>query len=97
MCACTDFVSLSLQLPWPRTQSEKLLQDMFEGSAAQMLAIMEAMNDSNRRTLLSQPPALDHEVEVLDVFAEMFMAAQEILAGSSPHTLVYFANPVCSL
>ena len=46
-----------------------------------MLAIMEAMNDTNRRTLLSHPAALDHEVEVLDVFAEMFMAAQEILAG----------------
>ena len=55
--------------------------DMFEGSAAQMLAIQEAMSDSNRRTLISMPPALDHEVEVLDVFAEMFMAAQEIIAG----------------
>ena len=39
------------------------------------------MSDSNRRTLISMPPALDHEVEVLDVFAEMFMAAQEIIAG----------------
>lgn len=72
---------MNKQLPWPRTQSEKLLLEMFEGSASQMLAILEAMNDSNRRTLVTAPPAQDHEVEVLDVFAEMFLAAQEIIAG----------------
>ena len=69
------------QLPWPRTQSERLLVDMFEGSSAQMLAVQEGLADSNRRTLISQPPAQDHEVEILDVFAEMFMAAQEIING----------------
>ena len=54
---------------------------MFEGSAAQMLAVQEAMSDSNRRTLITAPPAQDHEVETLDVFAELFMAAQEIVNG----------------
>ena len=69
------------QLPWPRTQSERLLVDMFEGSGAQMLCLLETIQDSNRRTLLSSPPAADSEVEILDVFAELFMAAQEIIAG----------------
>lgn len=70
-----------LQQPWPRTQTEKLLGDMFEGSAAQMLSILEAVNDSNRRTLLTAPPAQEQEVEVLDVFAEMFLAVLEIMQG----------------
>ncbi|KAK3102398.1 hypothetical protein FSP39_011137 [Pinctada imbricata] len=68
-------------LPWPRTPTEKLLADMFEGSAAQFLSILESLNDSNRRIVLTQPPASDSEVEILDVYAELFMAAKEILAG----------------
>ena len=70
-----------LQLPWPRTGSERLLVEMMEGSAAQMLCIVETLSDSNRRTLLTQPPAADNEVEILDVYSELFMAAQEIIAG----------------
>lgn len=54
---------------------------MFEGSAAQFLCIVETLSDSNRRTLLTAPPAPETEVEVLDVFAELFMAAQEIISG----------------
>ena len=56
---------------------------MFEGSAAQFLALMETLNDTNRRTLLTAPPAPDSDVEMLDVYAELFMAAQEIIAGKS--------------
>ena len=54
---------------------------MFEGSAAQFLSILESLNDTNRRIVLTQPPASDSEVEILDVYAELFMAAKEILAG----------------
>ncbi|XP_069141650.1 cilia- and flagella-associated protein 54-like isoform X4 [Argopecten irradians] len=68
-------------LPWPRTPSEKLLSDMFEGSAAQFLCILESLNDTNRRTILTSPPAADSEVEILDVYAELFLAGQEILSG----------------
>ena len=56
---------------------------MFEGSAAQLMCLLETLNDSNRRTLLSAPPASDSEVELLDVFAELFMAAQELIAGET--------------
>ncbi|KAK7503699.1 hypothetical protein BaRGS_00005238, partial [Batillaria attramentaria] len=68
-------------LPWPRTPSEKMLSDMFEGGSAQFLAILESLNDSNRRILLTSPPTLENEPEILDVFAELFLSAQEILAG----------------
>ena len=54
---------------------------MFEGSSSQALCIVETLSDSNRRTLISSQPASDSEVEILDVFAELFMAAQEIIAG----------------
>ncbi|KAL4227140.1 hypothetical protein ACF0H5_015113 [Mactra antiquata] len=72
-------------LQWPRTPSEKLLHDMFEGSSTQLLCIIEALNDTNRRVLIPSPPAPDSEVEILDVYAELFMAAQEILAGGGGH------------
>ncbi|XP_064633928.1 cilia- and flagella-associated protein 54-like isoform X3 [Lineus longissimus] len=75
-------------LPWPRTPSEKLLVDMFEGSAAQFLGILETLSDSNRRTVQSAPPASDSEVEILDVYAELFMAAQEILSGGGGNTSI---------
>ena len=54
---------------------------MFEGSAAQFLCIIEALTDTNKRTLITQQPAPDSEVETLDVYAELFMAAQEIICG----------------
>jgi len=54
---------------------------MFEGSSAQALCIVETLMDSNRRTLVTSQPASDSEVEILDVYAELFMAAQEIIAG----------------
>lgn len=62
------------------------MADMFEGSAAQFLCILESLTDTNRRILLTAPPASDSEVEILDVYAELFMAGQEILAGLSTHT-----------
>ncbi|XP_025107174.1 cilia- and flagella-associated protein 54-like isoform X1 [Pomacea canaliculata] len=68
-------------MPWPRTPTEKMLVDMFEGGSAQFLAILESLSDSNRRILLSSPPTQDNEPEILDVFVELFIAAQEILAG----------------
>lgn len=68
-------------LVWPRTQTEKLLGDMFIGSAAQFLAIIEALSDSHRRSLQPQPPAAENDVEMLDVYAELIFAGKEIIAG----------------
>ncbi|XP_077980140.1 cilia- and flagella-associated protein 54-like [Glandiceps talaboti] len=73
-------------LPWPRTPSEKLLADMFEGSAAQFLAILETISDSTRRTLLTGLPAPESEDHILDVFSELFFAGVELIAGGGGHT-----------
>lgn len=58
-----------------------MLAEMFEGSSAQFLAILESLNSSHRRILQTSPPASDNEPEILDVYCELMMAAQEILAG----------------
>lgn len=81
LCSIIKFMLSTLQLQWPRTPSEKLLHDMFEGSSTQLLCLLEALNDTNRRILITSPPAPDSDVEILDVYAELFMAGQEILAG----------------
>ena len=61
--------------------SEKLLTEMFEGSSAQMMCILETLSDSNRRVLQNAPASADGEPEVLDVCAELFYASIEIVAG----------------
>ncbi|XP_055958227.1 cilia- and flagella-associated protein 54-like [Patella vulgata] len=72
---------------WPRTTSEKLMAEMFDGTAAQFLALLESLSDSNRRIILTSPPAQDNEPEVLDVFVELFMIGQELLAGGGGNKL----------
>ncbi|TFJ96636.1 perforin-1-like [Platysternon megacephalum] len=67
-------------LPWPRTVTERLLTEMFDGTAAHFLAILEALSDSNRRVLRPAPPVPD-ETEIRDVVSELFFAGMDILAG----------------
>uniref|UniRef100_A0A669PSC6 Cilia and flagella associated protein 54 n=1 Tax=Phasianus colchicus TaxID=9054 RepID=A0A669PSC6_PHACC len=67
------------KLPWPRTITEQLLTEMFDGSAAQFLAILEALSDSSRRVLHPTPPVPD-EPEIHDVISELFFAGLEILS-----------------
>uniref|UniRef100_A0A8C9G169 Cilia and flagella associated protein 54 n=1 Tax=Pavo cristatus TaxID=9049 RepID=A0A8C9G169_PAVCR len=67
-------------LPWPRTTTEQLLTEMFDGTAAQFLAILEALSDSSRRVLHPTPPVPD-EPEIHDVISELFFAGLEILSG----------------
>uniref|UniRef100_A0A8C0AXA9 Cilia and flagella associated protein 54 n=1 Tax=Buteo japonicus TaxID=224669 RepID=A0A8C0AXA9_9AVES len=69
-------------LPWPRTATERLLTEMFDGVAAQFLAILEALSDSSRRVLHPAPPVPD-EIEIRDVISELFFAGLEILSGNS--------------
>jgi hypothetical protein len=69
--------------PWPRTSTEKLLGDMFDCRCAQFLAILQALSDSNRRLILTSPVASEQEVEIIDVTAELFYAAQYILQGKN--------------
>ncbi|XP_072255112.1 cilia- and flagella-associated protein 54 [Pyxicephalus adspersus] len=68
------------KLPWPRTNTERLLVEMFSNNAAQFLAIVEALTDSNRRVIQAGPPVPD-EPEIHDVIAELFFAGVDILSG----------------
>ncbi|XP_060051568.1 cilia- and flagella-associated protein 54 [Erinaceus europaeus] len=69
-------------LPWPRTITERLLDEMFDSTASRFLAVLEALCDSNRRTLQTGPIASD-EVEVRDVVSELFIAGRELLLLSN--------------
>uniref|UniRef100_U6CQT7 Chromosome 12 open reading frame 63 n=1 Tax=Neovison vison TaxID=452646 RepID=U6CQT7_NEOVI len=65
-------------LPWPRTVTERLLDEMLDSTASRFLAVLEALSDSNRRTLQTGSIVTD-EVEVRDVVSELFMAGKELL------------------
>ncbi|XP_024610168.1 cilia- and flagella-associated protein 54 [Neophocaena asiaeorientalis asiaeorientalis] len=69
-------------LLWPRTVTEQLLDEMFDSTASRFLAVLEALSDSNRRTLQTGPVVTD-EVEVRDVVSELFIAGKELLIMSN--------------
>ncbi|KAG8439495.1 hypothetical protein GDO86_005631 [Hymenochirus boettgeri] len=68
------------KLPWPRTNTEKLLVEMFDNGPVQLLAIIEALSNSNRRVFQAGPPVPD-EPEIHDVIAELFFAGIDIISG----------------
>ncbi|NXY29834.1 CFA54 protein, partial [Pomatorhinus ruficollis] len=70
----------AVNLSWPRTSTERLLVEMFDGAAAQFLAILEALSDRSRNLLPPHPPVPD-ESEMCDVTSELFSAGLEILSG----------------
>ncbi|XP_050964277.1 cilia- and flagella-associated protein 54-like [Labeo rohita] len=75
-----------LQLtPWPRTPTERILMEMFEGNAARFLAVIEALRDSSVRLLQTGMP---EEFEVQDVVLELISAGTSLLSGfgDSDHT-----------
>ncbi|XP_051639987.1 cilia- and flagella-associated protein 54 isoform X3 [Manacus candei] len=55
---------------------------MFDGAAAQFLAILEALSDSSRNVLHPHPPVPD-EIEIRDVISELFFAGLEILSRNN--------------
>ena len=62
--------------PFPRTNTEKLVLDMFEGHASQFLAILEALSDPSRRICQSSPPHLDISEGgdiLMDVWGELVL------------------------
>ncbi|XP_066213355.1 cilia- and flagella-associated protein 54 [Saccopteryx leptura] len=69
-------------LPWPRTITERLLDEMFDSTSSRFLAVLEALSDSSRRTLQTISATTD-EVEIRDVVSELFLAGRELLLMSS--------------
>lgn len=57
-----------------------MLNDL-QGTAAKILAILEALSETHRRTLHCETPAADAEDTTADVCAELFFAGVEIIAG----------------
>lgn len=57
-----------------------MLNDL-QGTAAKILAILEALSETHRRTLHCETPAADSEDTTVDVCAELFFAGMEIIAG----------------
>ncbi|NXB44612.1 CFA54 protein, partial [Leucopsar rothschildi] len=72
----------AVNLSWPRTTTERLLVKMFDGAAAQFLAILEALSDRSRKLFPPHPPVPD-ETEIRGVTSELFSAGLEILSGNS--------------
>ncbi|CAF0930684.1 unnamed protein product [Brachionus calyciflorus] len=66
---------------WPRTGVEKILNEMFDCSSAQFLAIEEALNDSNRRIAMPGSNPNDNETEISDVSLELLLAAEYLVNG----------------
>ena len=54
---------------------------MFQGTAAQFLAILEALSETQRRTLHCEAPVPDAEDTAVDVCSELFFAGMEVVAG----------------
>ncbi|XP_057307241.1 cilia- and flagella-associated protein 54-like [Hydractinia symbiolongicarpus] len=69
------------QNAWPRTGTERLLAEIFKGRAAQFLAILEALTNSNRRLLQTSLGAPDLDECVQDVYVELFFAGVEVASG----------------
>lgn len=67
-----------IQMIWPRTVTERLLDELFDSTSARFLAVLESLSDSSRRILQTGPLVTD-EVELRDVVSELFMAGKELL------------------
>ncbi|XP_062348340.1 cilia- and flagella-associated protein 54 [Cinclus cinclus] len=88
----------AVNLSWPRTTTERLLVEMFDGPAAQFLAILEALSESSRNLFPPHPPVPD-EIEICGVTSELFSAGLEILSGGETNGTSQFGiiNPSSSL
>ena len=69
------------QNPWPRTTTERMLSETFKGRSGQLLAVIESLTDSKRRIAQASLGAPESDDSILDVFAELFFAGCEIIAG----------------
>lgn len=75
--ACAHF-----QNKWPRTQTERYLNQLFPHPAVQVLAILETLTlpPGKRRSLIKpSTPADENDWELNDVYTELLMAALELI------------------
>ncbi|KPP66935.1 hypothetical protein Z043_114519, partial [Scleropages formosus] len=72
------FREATIKAPWHRTITERLLMEMFEGHAAQLLAVIEALWDTSHRPLHTGIP---EEPEMREVVMELLSVGVSILTG----------------
>uniref|UniRef100_A0A8C5X8R5 Cilia and flagella associated protein 54 n=1 Tax=Malurus cyaneus samueli TaxID=2593467 RepID=A0A8C5X8R5_9PASS len=75
---CLEFLMIFKRAVYESRRKSKL-PGPITSAAAQFLAILEALADSNRNLLPPHPPAPD-ETEIRDVISELFSAGLEILS-----------------
>ena len=79
------YTFLSSQTPWPRSPTEKLLEEMFTGVSTQFLAVLETLSDHKGRALTRCPPRpvsdLDEDT-VTDVFEELLCAGCDLVQST---------------
>uniref|UniRef100_A0A3B4D9J8 Cilia and flagella associated protein 54 n=1 Tax=Pygocentrus nattereri TaxID=42514 RepID=A0A3B4D9J8_PYGNA len=74
-------------IPWPRTLTEQILMELFEGNAAQFLAVLEGLWDSSCRPLHT---GMSDEPEIQEVALELISAGISILSGIPLHPSMFF-------
>ncbi|KAH8853940.1 Cilia- and flagella-associated protein [Schistosoma japonicum] len=85
-----EFATL-LQHSWPRTITERYLNQLTSNSSAQILAILESLSlrPGARRSLITPKPAVDSsDWEMSDVYTELFIAALELIYPNSSKRLI---------
>ncbi|CAH8452917.1 unnamed protein product [Schistosoma turkestanicum] len=85
-----EFATL-LQHSWPRTITERYLNQLLPNPSAQILAILEALSlkPGERRSLIAPKPPVDSsDWEMSDVYTELFIAALELIYPNSSKKLI---------
>ncbi|XP_018648470.1 hypothetical protein Smp_125990 [Schistosoma mansoni] len=85
-----EFATL-LQHSWPRTITERYLNQLNPNPSAQILAILEALSlkPGERRSLISPKPPVDSsDWEMSDVYTELFIASMELIYPNSSKKLI---------
>ena len=58
-----------------------MLADLFHGRAAQFLAIVETLTNSNRRIGQTAPAVPESDESIYDAYLELFFAGVELVSG----------------
>ncbi|CAH8455225.1 unnamed protein product [Schistosoma guineensis] len=85
-----EFATL-LQHSWPRTITERYLNQLIPNSSAQILAILEALSlkpGERRSLIIPKPPVDSSDWEMSDVYTELFIASMELIYPNSSKKLI---------
>ena len=58
-----------------------MLSDQFSSRSGQFLAVIEALTDTNKRVVQTEPPVPETEDGIFDAYIELFFAGLELISG----------------